>query len=328
MRSSFIAIALLAACGGNKAASPPPAAPTGLSAAGGAGSITLAWTASSGATGYVVQRGSAAGGPYSTVASPASPGFTDTGLPASPAYFYVVQARSDAGTSGNLNEATASTQAPARSAPRVPAGLTATATGTTIALSWTAVADATESSSRARPQRPVRRRSWRRRQGPRSPTADSQRGRPTITSSARPMPSAPAPILPKRTPPPRSRRPQPRWSRRLAARRSRLARVSRAGWDTPTENKPLWPRLTDGGDDVTELKAHLKCLSSQPEVSEPVRGAGGHGAAHRGRGERVSPGDARKRPDRLDRRERSRPGSSPRLGRAAHPRGQVVLQSH
>ena len=143
MRSSFIAIALLAACGGNKAASPPPVAPTGLSAAGGAGSITLAWTGSAGATGYVVQRGSAAGGPYSTVASPASPGFTDTGLPASTAFFYVVQARNDAGTSGNSNEATAITQATAGSAPGVPAGLTATATGTTIAISWTAGTDAT-----------------------------------------------------------------------------------------------------------------------------------------------------------------------------------------
>lgn len=122
------------------AASPPPA-PAGLTATGGAGQISLAWSAATGATGYRVVRGAQSGGPYAPLASPTSTSYVDGGLAASARYFYVVQAVGPGGTSANSNEATAVTNGPG--APAAPALPTATGGTRQVALSWAAVSGAT-----------------------------------------------------------------------------------------------------------------------------------------------------------------------------------------
>jgi fibronectin type 3 domain-containing protein len=115
-----------------------PPAPTGVAAtAASATGINLTWTAVTGAASYTVQRSTTSGGPYTTVGSPTTAGFSDTGLTASTTYFYVVQAVNAAGSSAS------STQVSALTLPAAPTGLTATATSATqISLSWTAVTGA------------------------------------------------------------------------------------------------------------------------------------------------------------------------------------------
>jgi beta-glucanase (GH16 family) len=89
----------------------PPASPAGVSAIAGDTRIILNWNASSGATGYRVKRATVSGGPYSLVASPATPGYTDTGLTDGTSYYYVITAINSAGESGNSAQATAIPQA-------------------------------------------------------------------------------------------------------------------------------------------------------------------------------------------------------------------------
>jgi len=86
----------------------PPGAPGALSATPGNAQVSLAWTAASGATAYRVHRGTASGGPYTTVRSNLTgTSFTDTGLTNGTAYFYVVTATNGAGEGANSNEASA-----------------------------------------------------------------------------------------------------------------------------------------------------------------------------------------------------------------------------
>ncbi len=85
----------------------PPAAPIGLIANGGNAQVSLAWTASSGATSYHVKRSTTTGGPYTQVSAPTATNFTDTGLTNGTAYFYVVSALNSAGESANSAQASA-----------------------------------------------------------------------------------------------------------------------------------------------------------------------------------------------------------------------------
>ncbi len=86
----------------------PPGAPAGLSATPGNAQISLGWTAASGATAYRVHRGTASGGPYTTVRSNlVGTAFTDTGLVNGTTYYYVVTATNGAGEGPNSNEASA-----------------------------------------------------------------------------------------------------------------------------------------------------------------------------------------------------------------------------
>jgi len=91
----------------------PPAAPTGVTAtATGQTTATVSWTASAGATGYNILRGTTSGGPYTQVGTSATTSFADTGLTCNTAYFYVVQATNAPGcASGNSAQATATTNA-------------------------------------------------------------------------------------------------------------------------------------------------------------------------------------------------------------------------
>ena len=122
-----------------------PAAPTGLTAAGGDAQVALQWLASSGAATYTVKRGTATGGPYVALAAGTyivSTSFTDSTALNGTAYFYVVFASNGIGTSPDSAEATATPAAPP-SAPSAPAGLSAIPGDTTVSLSWSTTANAT-----------------------------------------------------------------------------------------------------------------------------------------------------------------------------------------
>jgi fibronectin type 3 domain-containing protein len=118
------------------------AAPTNLSATAGNQQASLTWTASSGATSYNVKRGTASGGPYTTVVSPAGTTYADTSLTNGTAYYYVVTAVEGTGESGNSNQATA-TPAAAPTAPVPPLNLTAMGGNQHVSLAWTASTSAT-----------------------------------------------------------------------------------------------------------------------------------------------------------------------------------------
>ncbi len=117
----------------------PPSAPSGLTATAGNQQVALSWNASSGATSYNVGRATTSGGPYTTVSSPTTTSYTDSGLTNGTTYYYVVSATNSAGTSANSSQVSATPVAP----PAVPTGLTATAGNQQVALSWTASSGAT-----------------------------------------------------------------------------------------------------------------------------------------------------------------------------------------
>ena len=70
----------------------PPAAPADLTATAGGNQVALSWRTSSGATGYNIKRATVSGGPYTTIASPATTNFTDLTTLNGTVYFFVVSA--------------------------------------------------------------------------------------------------------------------------------------------------------------------------------------------------------------------------------------------
>ncbi len=85
---------------------PALTAPTNLVATSGDSQIALTWTSVSAATGYNVKR-STTSGAETTVSSPGTNAFTDTGLVNGTKYFYVVSAVSGATESANSSEVNA-----------------------------------------------------------------------------------------------------------------------------------------------------------------------------------------------------------------------------
>ena len=118
---------------------PPPAAPTGLVAVAGNGRVALSWSASATATNNYVKRSLTSGSDYTTVATNASLTFTNTGLSNGTTYYYVVSSVNASGSSVNSTEVSATPLAP----PAAPTGLAATVGNSTVALSWSASATAT-----------------------------------------------------------------------------------------------------------------------------------------------------------------------------------------
>ena len=118
-----------------------PAAPANLAATTGNSQATLTWSNSIGATGYVVQRASATGGPYATIAGGVTTNsYTDTGLTNGLTYYYVVAATNSSGIGPQSAEAAAALSA---LPPLPPAGLSAVPGDSVVALTWNASAGAT-----------------------------------------------------------------------------------------------------------------------------------------------------------------------------------------
>ena len=116
-----------------------PAAPANLTATPVSSSqLNLAWSASTGATGYTVKRSATIGGTYATVASGVTgPSYQDTGLAAGATWYYVVSA-------SNPSESVDSTEASATTLPETPAGLAVTVVSpSALDLTWSATAGAT-----------------------------------------------------------------------------------------------------------------------------------------------------------------------------------------
>src|SRR5262249_23681754 len=115
-----------------------PPAPTGVTAtAASTTQINVTWTATPGATSYTVQRATVSGGPYTTVGSPTTTSFGDTGLSAGTPLFFGVRAVNAAGSSASSSQVSAITL------PASPTGVVATtASATQINLTWNAVAGA------------------------------------------------------------------------------------------------------------------------------------------------------------------------------------------
>jgi len=113
-----------------------PATPTGLLATAGSAQVTLSWTATSGATSYVVLQGA------TQVATPSTNSQVVTGLANGTSYSFTVKAVNSAGTSAASAAATA-TPVAAAVAPSAPTGLSAVAGNAQVALTWTATAGAT-----------------------------------------------------------------------------------------------------------------------------------------------------------------------------------------
>jgi hypothetical protein len=120
---------LVAACGGGSgggstvvATTPAaPAAPAGLTATATAGTVQVAlkWSAVSGATSYAVGRSTTSGGPYTNIANPSAPSYTDTAVTSGTTYYYVVSVTTSAGVSPNSSQVSATPAAPSGTAVNV-----------------------------------------------------------------------------------------------------------------------------------------------------------------------------------------------------------------
>jgi titin len=121
--------------------SAPPVAPSGISATSLSSSqIKVAWTDNSAdETGFKVERSTLSSGSYVVVFTSAASvtSYTDSGLSASTTYYYRVSAYNSSGSSAYTSMASATTGAPAVTAPSAPSSLAATANSSTqITISW------------------------------------------------------------------------------------------------------------------------------------------------------------------------------------------------
>jgi subtilisin family serine protease/uncharacterized membrane protein len=90
-----------------------PPAPQHLVAAAGDNRVVLTWSASLGATRYIVKRSTASGGPYAVLASNVKGAtYADTTAVNDTTYYYVVAAANSLGDSDDSNEASATPRAP------------------------------------------------------------------------------------------------------------------------------------------------------------------------------------------------------------------------
>lgn len=117
-----------------------PAAALSVSATAGNAQVALAWTAAPGVSSYNVRRATVAGGPYLTIASgQTGTSYTDTTVTNGTTYYYVV---TSVGASTGTNSAEVSAT-PSLPTPPAPTNLVATGSNGSVALSWSAAANAT-----------------------------------------------------------------------------------------------------------------------------------------------------------------------------------------
>jgi len=85
----------------------PPVAPANLAATAppGQGQVVLTWDSVPTATSYIVKRATVHGGPYTTLTTVSSPGYTDSSGTSGVQYFYIVTASNAGGESPGSNEA-------------------------------------------------------------------------------------------------------------------------------------------------------------------------------------------------------------------------------
>jgi beta-lactamase superfamily II metal-dependent hydrolase/fibronectin type 3 domain-containing protein len=114
----------------------PPAAPAGLTAVAGTSHVEVSWNSVGGATSYNVKRATVTGGPYTTIASPATNAHDDVTAVDGTQYFYVVSAVGPGGEGVDSAEVTATPMA-------APTGLTPTPGNNQVGLAWSAVTGAT-----------------------------------------------------------------------------------------------------------------------------------------------------------------------------------------
>lgn len=124
-----------------------PAAPTGLTAVGGTGQVTLSWSSVSNATSYNVYYATTSGVTKTSgtkITSLTTP-YVQTGLTAATSYFYVVTAVNSAGESADSAQVSAGTAStpPLPTVPAAPSGVIATGGTNQATLSWTALSTAT-----------------------------------------------------------------------------------------------------------------------------------------------------------------------------------------
>jgi len=115
-----------------------PSIPTGVNAtATSSSSITVSWTAVSGATGYYVYRSSSASGNYTRVGTSSTASYTNTELSASTTYYYKVTAYNSGGESSQFSVVSATTML------STPTEVNAMGTSTSsITVSWDTVSSA------------------------------------------------------------------------------------------------------------------------------------------------------------------------------------------
>jgi autotransporter-associated beta strand protein len=111
---------------------PPPAAPAEFTATAGNGQVALAWSASSGATGYNLKRSLVSGNNYVTILSnTAATSYNDTGVTNWTTCYYVVSALNEGGEGANSAEVSAQPQSPPISAAETGASSSIRITGGT-----------------------------------------------------------------------------------------------------------------------------------------------------------------------------------------------------
>jgi beta-glucanase (GH16 family) len=91
--------------------------PTGLSATAGNQQVSLSWNVVPGATSYNVKSSTTNGGPYLTLASPTTAGYTNTGLVNGTIYYYVVSQVNPVAESSNSIQVSAMPNTPANHPP-------------------------------------------------------------------------------------------------------------------------------------------------------------------------------------------------------------------